>query len=436
MCRTKQVLGGLTQRTFPAVVVHAKAATGVTLTTVLPRARQPGSRPRRRPGGEASGARLMISLPTFSFPVFSLSSFPFSSHSGLFPLRPQIGEADRFFLGVVLKNGTNHAVPPCAPGGGAPPPGGCLAGKTTRRVVAGEASFNDLMLRGAAGSGYRWHLGLSTPGGAGPALITQPFSVTAGALEIAEGEVEFEGSYWVSNRGAGDYAIALLDDDAELIEIFAYHAFTVTATLTQYGSDVTHLLEGTKEVVAALDAERGVHAVFTDLVVTGAGSNMKLHFTYQDTQSGVALEDTTALFRAVPYALRVDERCHNGVAPNLTVQVSLPAVPAAHAHGFSIPVLNRVRLPAGAVRPAAARVRRSGPRRARANRRVRLPARVLLLLREPVRWPAAAQRRGRRARPANHGHADGHLPAAPDARRARGRVRRPPRSLRRSPAIR
>jgi hypothetical protein len=326
-------------------VVLAKAASGATLRTVLPRARQPGCRPRRRPGGEASGARLTISSPAFSFPIFSLLSFPFSAYFAFRLISPpQIGEADRFFLGVVLKNGTNHAVPPCAPGGGAPPPGGCLAGETTRQMVAGKASFDDLMLRGAAGSGYRWHVGLSTPGGAGPALITQPFSVTAGALEIAEGEVEFEGSYWVSNRGAGDYAIALLDDDAELIEIFAYHAFTVTATLTQHGSDVTYLLEGTKEVVAALDAERGVHAVFTDLVVTGAGSNMKLHFTYQDTQSGVALEDTTALFRAVPYALRVDERCHNGVAPNLTVQVPLPAVPAAHAHGFPIPVMNCVRL--------------------------------------------------------------------------------------------
>ena len=192
----------------------------------------------------------------------------------------------------------------------------CVSGTIDVTVVGGIATFDNVIVQGTAGTGfsYRW-----TMLGGGPSVLSPTFSVFPGQMVIAEGIKNFFGQYWVVNRGVGDYAVRFQTPTGEAsTDVKASDGFNISVTLTDTltSADITNsALQGQKWMIADYNRSQGVHALFTDLVITHAGAGLQLKFQFSDVSS---LEVSTSLFRAVPYSLRITQQCYNGNSLNIT----------------------------------------------------------------------------------------------------------------------
>ena len=188
---------------------------------------------------------------------------------------------------------------------------GCVGGSDHVTVSNGTAVFNNISIVGYSGANIRLNFRIL---GGGPAPVFSPiFNLFANALYITQGEYKFSGVQWIINRGMGDYSVSLIGAAGEPVPVSSREGYIVTATLRQEGTvDLTSALNGTRVQIANHSQESSTTATFTDLVVTEATGMLTLHFTVSHPNSSLILTNSTKKFMAVPYALRIAQKCFNG----------------------------------------------------------------------------------------------------------------------------
>jgi cysteine-rich repeat protein len=208
---------------------------------------------------------------------------------------------------------------------------GCLGGSILVAVSNGVAIFNNITFVAYAGSGTRLNFRIS---GGGPApVFSSKFSLFPTALYITQGEYKFRGVKWIINKGLGDYSVSLRGTAGQIVPLSLQEGFQVTASLRQAGSvDLTSALSGTRVRSANHSYVLSTSATFTDLVVTQATGTLALHFTLSHPNSSLTVGNSTQEFTAVPYALRISQKCFNG----LSVGDNMSAVP------YGLPLLQCV----------------------------------------------------------------------------------------------
>ena len=233
-----------------------------------------------------------------------------------------IQTTDNLKVLVGAVNLTNVAIPACGIS-----TAGCLDGSILVPVSNGIAVFNNITFVAYCGSGTRLNFRIS---GGGPApVFSSKFSLFPTALYITQGEYKFRGVKWIINRGLGDYSVSIRC----AVPVSLQQGFKVTATLRQASSvDLTSALSGTRVLTANHNYVLSTSATFTDLVVTKATGTLALHFTLSHPNSSLTVGNSTLEFTAVPYALRISQKCFNG----LSVGDSMSAVP------YGLPLLQCV----------------------------------------------------------------------------------------------